>query len=71
MPTILIFLDSYDASHRLNPNSQPEFHQLNHVSWNIDTGLMLDTDPRVVFQLIAQVMTGISTSFRFSGQLNG
>jgi len=41
----------YDAAHRLNPKSQPEFHQLNH--------------------LIAQVMTGISTTFRFPGQLNG
>jgi len=51
---ICVCLDNealYDASHRLNPNSQPEFHQLNH--------------------LIAQVMTGISTSFRFPGQLNG
>ncbi|KAG8742517.1 Tubulin beta-2 chain [Ceratobasidium sp. 414] len=43
--------DIYDATHRLNPKSQPEFHQLNH--------------------LIAQVMTGISTTFRFPGQLNG
>ncbi|QRV77639.1 Tubulin/FtsZ family, GTPase domain [Ceratobasidium sp. AG-Ba] len=41
----------YDASHRLNPKTQPEFHQLN--------------------ALIAQVMAGISTTFRFPGQLNG
>ncbi|CEL62525.1 Tubulin beta-2 chain OS=Suillus bovinus GN=TUBB2 PE=2 SV=1 [Rhizoctonia solani AG-1 IB] len=41
----------YDVTHRLNPQSQPEFHQLN--------------------RLIAQVMTGVSTTFRFPGQLNG
>lgn len=41
----------YDVTHRLNPQSQPEFQQLN--------------------RLIASVMTGISTTFRFPGQLNG
>ncbi|KAF8685706.1 Tubulin beta chain [Rhizoctonia solani] len=41
----------YDVTHRLNPQAQPEFHQLN--------------------RLIAQVMTGVSTTFRFPGQLNG
>ncbi|KDN45421.1 hypothetical protein RSAG8_05008, partial [Rhizoctonia solani AG-8 WAC10335] len=41
----------YEITHRLNPQSQPEFHQLN--------------------RLIAQVMTGVSTTFRFPGQLNG
>ncbi|ELU38976.1 beta-tubulin 2 tubb2 [Rhizoctonia solani AG-1 IA] len=44
----------YDVTHRLNPQAQPEFHQLNRD-----------------FQLIAQVMTGVSTTFRFPGQLNG
>ncbi|KAH7336930.1 beta-tubulin 2 [Rhizoctonia solani] len=41
----------YDVTHKLNPQAQPEFHQLN--------------------RLIAQVMTGVSTTFRFPGQLNG
>ncbi|CAE6522863.1 unnamed protein product [Rhizoctonia solani] len=41
----------HDITHRLNPQSQPEFSQLN--------------------QLIARVMTGVSTTFRFPGQLNG
>ncbi|KAB5595928.1 Tubulin beta-2 chain [Ceratobasidium theobromae] len=41
----------FEVAHRLNPQSLPEFHQLN--------------------RLIAQVMTGVSTTFRFPGQLNG
>lgn len=59
---------SYDIHSRTLKNTSPSFDDLNQVGFlSISNIGMLNE----VYQLIAQVMCGVSTSLRFPGQLNG